>query len=402
MWAAAVLLGAAAAAEAWPVAGTITGVAGPPEVYEGGFTLARLLANRAEYEEHVRFDPPEPPVRQWPEALGNGAQYGVVTLGVVRRTFVLTGWPWALIVDVNGNGSLADDARVPLVPRTISGTEMLGATITGDAPGLPTAIAFRVADGKPIQPPFHYFRMVRRGTLPLGERTMAFALVGSGGSFDEPHHEVFFDHDGDGALPIDEGSIEMNYSPERYRVADERVNLDGRSYRFEVDPIGDTLTLTPIEGWLPERPVLALGAPAPGLRFVDIDFVAGSLEDYRGRVVLLYFWYAGCVPCQKLTPHLVDLHGSLHPQGFEILAVNMLEPVELIREYVRTSGLPGRMIAEGAEGEIAKLFRIEGAPSWFLVDRDGRIAGHRTSPDELIRQAGELVRAGASTASPAP
>jgi peroxiredoxin len=323
-------------------------------------------------------------------------------MGTAWRVFLLTAVPYALIVDLDGDGNLAEEARLPLVSRKLIGMETLAATITGDAPGLPTIVAFRVAEGKPIPPPFHFYQTVRRGTLPVGERTIAFALAGNGGSYDAPEHQLYLDHDGDGRLALDDEAMDAEYSPERYRVADERLNIGSQSYRFAVAANGDTLTLTPLESWMSERPVLATGTPAPAFRFVDIDLVAGSLEEYRGRVVLVYFWWAGCAPCSKVTPHLVELHRKLHEQGFEILAVNSMDPVEVIREYVGQSGLPGRLVADGRDGEIAQLFRVVGAPVWFLVDRDGMIAGHRTTPEELAVHVERLVRAGVSAANPAP
>src|SRR5439155_1202385 len=57
-----------------------------------------------------------------------------------------------------------------------------------------------------------------------------------------------------------------------------------------------------------EREGLKAGTPAPTFSLPDIHGRTISLEEYRGRRVLLVFTDPHCGPCDQLAPELVRLH----------------------------------------------------------------------------------------------
>ena len=48
-----------------------------------------------------------------------------------------------------------------------------------------------------------------------------------------------------------------------------------------------------------------LGKPAPPFSLKDMAGRPVSLSAYRGKVVLLNFWYSACFPCRQETPDLI-------------------------------------------------------------------------------------------------
>lgn len=48
-----------------------------------------------------------------------------------------------------------------------------------------------------------------------------------------------------------------------------------------------------------------------------------DLKDYKGKVVLLDFWYRGCYPCVKSIPDLVELDSMYASKGFAIIGINV-------------------------------------------------------------------------------
>src|SRR5437764_1505959 len=63
--------------------------------------------------------------------------------------------------------------------------------------------------------------------------------------------------------------------------------------------------------------------PAPNFALAGIDGRTVRLSDYRGKVVLLNFWYTGCAPCREETPALEAAYKKLAPQGLQIIGMNV-------------------------------------------------------------------------------
>ena len=50
-----------------------------------------------------------------------------------------------------------------------------------------------------------------------------------------------------------------------------------------------------------------------------------SLQDFRGKVVLLHFWSVQCPACRIEEPLLEKLKQAFGPSGLEILGVNLVD-----------------------------------------------------------------------------
>ena len=97
-----------------------------------------------------------------------------------------------------------------------------------------------------------------------------------------------------------------------------------------------------------------------------------SMEDYRGKVVYVTFWASWCVPCRQEMPYLAQLRLRHEGEGFEVLAINVDDDVELAKAFVEEYDMPFPVLRD--EGRtVSSKFKVPGYPTHFLVDRDGRI-----------------------------
>ena len=97
-----------------------------------------------------------------------------------------------------------------------------------------------------------------------------------------------------------------------------------------------------------------------------------SLSDFRGKVVLLNFWYPFCGPCRGENPELQKVLEKYGPDGFEILALNV-HPVEdeFVLPYATGNGFDFIQLRSDMEFAQAE-FQARGMPTNFLLDIEGR------------------------------
>jgi len=65
---------------------------------------------------------------------------------------------------------------------------------------------------------------------------------------------------------------------------------------------------------------------APGFSVDDIYGVRVTLDQLRGKVVVIDFWATWCPPCRKSIPELVRLQKKYSDQGLAVLGFSLDDP----------------------------------------------------------------------------
>lgn len=148
------------------------------------------------------------------------------------------------------------------------------------------------------------------------------------------------------------------------------------------------------------RQVAILGAEAPEISVKDwINGEATTLEDLRGRVVLLEFWATWCKPCAAMFPKLKELDRQYKAHGLEIIALtrhymayrgtagSQSEELELMRGVVQEHGLEFR-VGVSEDERTQELYGATGLPTLALIDRKGvvRYAHFGSGDDEKFKR----------------
>jgi thiol-disulfide isomerase/thioredoxin len=97
-----------------------------------------------------------------------------------------------------------------------------------------------------------------------------------------------------------------------------------------------------------------------------------NLEAYHGQVVLLDFWASWCAPCKQSMPWLSKMQEQYGDRGLQIVAVNLDGKLNDAAEMLATLD-PGIRVVHDPNGKLAELFNLEGMPSAYLHDRQGRL-----------------------------
>ncbi len=130
------------------------------------------------------------------------------------------------------------------------------------------------------------------------------------------------------------------------------------------------------------RPVAPEHAPAFSLP----DYLGRErirLSSYRGKVVLINFYEASCQHCRDEIPDFNVLYERLQPRGFEIIGISLhrddRKSVERLAEQLKVR----YALALGNPEVVKRYGGLEGTPTSFLVDRQGRIV--RVFPGSVDR-----------------
>jgi peroxiredoxin len=111
------------------------------------------------------------------------------------------------------------------------------------------------------------------------------------------------------------------------------------------------------------------GKVAPDFTVTDGENTV-RLKDYRGKVVLLNFWWSQCPPCIQETPALVALHHE-HPE-LAILAVSIDEDPGSYRRFLNRFHVDLTTVRDPNQ-TVAKMYGTEGWPETYIIDRKGVI-----------------------------
>ena len=122
----------------------------------------------------------------------------------------------------------------------------------------------------------------------------------------------------------------------------------------------------------------------PEIHFTDGAGQARTLADFKGKVVLLNVWATWCGPCRKEMPTLDRLQAALGGPDFEVVPLSIdRKGLEVVDKFYAEIGIQhlARYIAPSASEAFDKL-GVFGLPATFLIDRQGRVLGHKDGPAE--------------------
>jgi thiol-disulfide isomerase/thioredoxin len=115
--------------------------------------------------------------------------------------------------------------------------------------------------------------------------------------------------------------------------------------------------------------MLQIGRAAPNFKLPALNGGEVSLDQYRGRIVMLDFWATWCGPCRMTMPLLERLQKE-YPDNLVLLAINLQEPKDIVLDYVRKQGIHSRVLLD-EQGSVGEIYGTGSIPMHVLVDKDG-------------------------------
>lgn len=142
---------------------------------------------------------------------------------------------------------------------------------------------------------------------------------------------------------------------------------------------GMPVAAAPPSGFVMHAKPLAL----PTVAFQASDRQKRSLDDFRGRVVLLNLWATWCAPCRAEMPTLDALQMLLGGPGFEVVALSLDRGgANDVESFYRELGLRHLAVYVDPSTDAQRSLGVFGLPTTLLIDAGGFELGRLIGPTE--------------------
>jgi peroxiredoxin len=118
------------------------------------------------------------------------------------------------------------------------------------------------------------------------------------------------------------------------------------------------------------------GDLAPDFSTLTISGEEISLSDFRGKYVLLNFWGSWCQPCYTALPDLWEAYEEFSDDDFAIIGIALESSEETATTFIESYKIKWPNVVELVDSEqtIIKSYNVQGYPSYYLIDKEGKIA----------------------------
>mgnify|MGYP006089375865 CR=1 FL=1 len=129
---------------------------------------------------------------------------------------------------------------------------------------------------------------------------------------------------------------------------------------------------------------------APDFTLANLEGENISLNDLKGKVVLLNFWGTWCGPCKREIPDFISLSNKHKKNGLEIVGVTLSSGTpEKIQAFSEKWAINYTLLTDIKGNETQSVTArygqvtgqpISGIPTTFIIDREGYIRQRYVGP----------------------
>jgi len=123
----------------------------------------------------------------------------------------------------------------------------------------------------------------------------------------------------------------------------------------------------------------AIDRPAPDFKVQDSDRTL-SLDQFKGKVVVLNFWASWCPPCVEELPSLMRMQTELQSKGVVVLVISVDADAGDYEKFLKdhnvnflTVRYPCRQTKSEVIAEVSAKYGTYQFPETYIIDRNGMV-----------------------------
>jgi peroxiredoxin len=127
---------------------------------------------------------------------------------------------------------------------------------------------------------------------------------------------------------------------------------------------------------------------APSFKLENMDGEIITLDQYKGRPVIINFWATWCPPCREELPSMNRAWEKIKNEDIAMVAINVGEDEDTIFAFMGDYPINFDLLLD-TTGEIIGQWPIKGLPTTFVLDAEGRlvyraIGGREWDAEDLL------------------
>lgn len=117
---------------------------------------------------------------------------------------------------------------------------------------------------------------------------------------------------------------------------------------------------------------IEVGKLSPNFTLENLEGEEVSLEDYKGKIIMLNFWATWCPYCVKEMPDMNRLQEE--NDDLVVLAVNIKEEKDKVKEYIEEGGYDFEVVLD-TKASVAETYLVGPLPTTYFIDKEGILIG---------------------------
>lgn len=114
--------------------------------------------------------------------------------------------------------------------------------------------------------------------------------------------------------------------------------------------------------------VVTIGEPPPAISGEDIHGKVASLDQLKGKVVVIYFWTNSC--CGGSVKDLEPIYRDNKDRGLAVVAINEIDSRQYVQLFAKNNDLTFLMLTD-QESKFLKQYQVYVFPTIFILDKHG-------------------------------